>query len=31
MPVVLVAETPSGDVRRDVTLADLMPDVFELE
>jgi cytidine deaminase len=31
MPIVLVAETPSGDVRRDVTLADLMPDVFELE
>ena len=31
MPIVLVAETPSGDVRRDTTLADLMPDVFELE
>ncbi len=31
MPVVLIAETPSGEVRRDTTLADLMPDVFELE
>lgn len=31
MPVVLVAETPAGDVRRDTTLAELMPDVFELD
>ncbi len=31
MPVVLVAETDAGDVRRDTTLAALMPDVFELE
>jgi cytidine deaminase len=31
MPVVLVAETDVGDVRRDVTLAQLMPDVFELD
>ena len=31
MPVILVAETPTGDVRRDLTLADLMPEVFELE
>ncbi len=31
MPIVLVAETDAGDVRRDETLADLMPDVFELE
>ena len=31
MPVVLVAETGTGDVRRDLTLADLMPEVFELE
>jgi cytidine deaminase len=32
MPVILVAELESGgDVRRDTTLADLMPDVFELE
>ena len=31
MPVVLVAETPNGDVRRETTLADLMPEVFELE
>jgi cytidine deaminase len=31
MPIVLVAETHAGDVRRDETLADLMPDVFELE
>jgi cytidine deaminase len=30
MPVVLVAEG-DADVRRDTTLADLMPDVFELE
>jgi cytidine deaminase len=31
MPVVLVAETPTGDVRRDTSLAELMPDVFELD
>ena len=31
MPVVLIAESESGDVRRDTTLADLLPDVFELE
>jgi len=31
MPVVLVAETPNGDVRRETTLSELMPDVFELE
>jgi cytidine deaminase len=31
MPLVLVAETAGGDVRRDATLAELMPDVFELE
>ncbi|HEX4514166.1 MAG TPA: cytidine deaminase [Polyangiaceae bacterium] len=31
MPVVLVAETDAGDVRRDTTLAEVMPDVFELE
>ncbi len=31
MPIVLVAETEAGDVRRDTTLAELMPDVFELE
>lgn len=31
MPVVLVAETPNGDVRRETTLAELMPEVFELE
>jgi cytidine deaminase len=31
MPIALVAETDHGDVRRDVTLAELMPDVFELE
>jgi cytidine deaminase len=31
MPVVLIAEGPEGDVRRDTTLAELMPDVFELE
>ena len=41
MPVVLVAESdlvpastgehPIGDVRRDTTLAELLPDVFELE
>ncbi len=31
MPVVLVAETIEGDVRRDVTLANLMPEVFELK
>lgn len=31
MPVVLVAETESGDVRRDTTLAELLPDAFELE
>ena len=31
MPGVLIAETANGDVRRDTMLADLMPDVFELE
>jgi cytidine deaminase len=31
MPVVLVAEAASGESRRETTLADLMPDVFELE
>jgi cytidine deaminase len=31
MPVVLVAESEAGDVRRDAMLAELMPDVFELE
>jgi cytidine deaminase len=31
MPIVLVAETPNGDVRREATLGELMPDVFELE
>ena len=31
MPVVLVSESEAGDVRRDTTLAELMPDVFELE
>jgi cytidine deaminase len=31
IPVVLVAETGAGDVRRDVTLANLMPEVFELK
>ena len=31
MPVVLVAETDAGDARRDTTLAEVMPDVFELE
>ena len=31
MPVVLVAETEAGDVRRDTSLAELMPDAFELE
>ncbi len=34
MPVVLVAESDAGsagDVRRDTTLAELLPDVFELE
>ncbi len=31
MPIVLVAETEAGDVRRDTSLGELMPDVFELE
>ena len=31
MPIVLVAETEAGDVRRDTSLEELMPDVFELE
>ncbi len=31
MPVVLVCETDTGDVRRDTTLAELMPDVFEFD
>jgi len=31
MHIVLVAETPNGDVRRDTTLSELLPDVFELE
>jgi cytidine deaminase len=32
MPIVLVAETPDGsDIRRDVSLAEIMPEVFELE
>jgi len=31
MPIILVAETGKGDSRRDTTLAEVMPDVFELE
>ena len=31
MPIVLVAETEAGDIRRDTSLGELMPDVFELE
>ena len=31
MPIVLVAETEAGDVRRETSLEELMPDVFELE
>ena len=31
MPVVLVCETEVGDVRRDTSLAELLPDAFELE
>ncbi len=32
MPIILVAETPAGaDVRRDISLAEIMPEVFELE
>jgi len=31
MPIVLVAETDAGDARRDTSLEELMPDVFELE
>ena len=31
MPVVLVCETEAGDIRRDPTLGELMPDVFEFD
>jgi len=31
MPIVLVAESEGGDIRRDTTLAELLPDAFELE
>lgn len=31
MPVILVGESDEGDVRRDLELADLLPEVFELE
>ena len=31
MPVILIGETDEGDVRRDLHLEDLMPEVFELE
>ena len=31
MPVVLVCETDAGDIRRDTTLGELMPDVFEFD
>jgi cytidine deaminase len=31
MPVILIGETDEGDVRRDLELEELMPEVFELE
>ena len=31
MPVILIGESDQGDVRRDLELADLLPEVFELE
>lgn len=31
MPVILVGESDVGDVRRDLELADLLPEVFELD
>lgn len=31
MPVILIGESDQGDVRRDLALEDLLPEVFELE
>jgi hypothetical protein len=30
MPIVLVADSPSGEIREEVTLAELLPHRFEL-